>query len=71
MRTIMLIMIVFLLSACSDTVPGWTVNLAVDICGGQDKIQEIIHSANGLMVVTCINGNSTQFNLQRSAERSN
>lgn len=70
MRTISVILL-FLLSACSDTIPGWAVNRAVEICGGQDRIQELSNAPNGLMVVTCINGNSTQFNLQRSVERAN
>lgn len=68
---IIIIIVLLLLVACTDQMQGWGINRAVAICGGSDKIQELIYTPNSGYTVICIDGSSANYNLQKLVERAN
>jgi len=67
MKKMLIVCLVILTSACSsrDEVPGWAVNRAAELCGGQDKVQSISYAQYNSTVV-CENGIFYSFKLEES-----
>ena len=67
MNKIIVIALCATLLGCYQTANQWDIERAVHICGGVEKIVEIMVLIDGTELVTCKNGNT--FNLDEAKIR--